>query len=270
MANERSNKGGGCLAALLLVIDLGLLCWIGTSWYAERKAQPADTGDHEPGASYTDPADGGDSGWFDMPSASTDPTNNGTENWILDTQPTVSADPASGQSAEQPDIGQFAEAEDPAQDGASRFGAVGRPETSDFQTWYEQNIIGSIPSDARIITDFREAAGAWKGLIRYTAPDSGEVTASELVNFDLSGTAENSRFVVDWYLIWFSGDGEWSNEEDMEDTAFSGLWADGSLSASGPGSIRMKTFYEWDGAQYAVGEMDAPDGSVAVIGMVRP
>lgn len=90
------------------------------------------------------------------------------------------------------------------------------------------------------------------------------------MNFTLSGTASDSGLTADWYLIWFAGDEEWMNEENMEDTSFSGSWSEGSLSVSGPGNIRMRTFYEWEGAQFAVGEMDLPDGSSAVIGMVRP
>ncbi|MBQ3859233.1 MAG: hypothetical protein II779_01790, partial [Clostridia bacterium] len=156
------------------------------------------------------------------------------------------------------------------EDGAARFGSVGRPESSDFQTWFEHNITGSIPSDARILTDFREITGSWKGLLRYSTPDLPDVVTSELVNFTVAGTSSDSSLTVDWYLIWWSGDGEWLNEEEMDDTVFSGSFADGTLAVNGTGNIRLTAFYEWQGSQYAAGELDAPDGSTAVVGMVRP
>ena len=40
MANERSNRGSGFLAALLVLVDLGLLVWIVASWHAQRQAEP--------------------------------------------------------------------------------------------------------------------------------------------------------------------------------------------------------------------------------------
>ena len=281
MANERSNRGSGFLAALLVLVDLGLLVWIVASWHAQRQAEPtyseptySEPDGWQTAAGLTPGASDGEWGAENTPSFSYEPEPAPQQE--PEPSPSVPAGTPAQPVQEQPPVQtqEPIQAQEPVQtqeqDGAARFGDVGRPETSEFQTWFEQNILGSIPSDARILTDFREATGRWKGLIRYTSPDSGEVTASELVNFELSGTAGDSRFTADWYLIWFAGDGEWSNEEDMGGTLFTGSWSDGSLGVNGPGNIRMNVFYEWEGAQFAVGEMDAPDGSSAVIGMIRP
>ncbi len=40
MANEQTRRGGGFPVLLLALIDLGLLVWIGTLWYAQREAEP--------------------------------------------------------------------------------------------------------------------------------------------------------------------------------------------------------------------------------------
>lgn len=261
MANEKTNGSRRLFNALLLLLDLGFLVWIGTSWYTQRYAEPVSDKPEIPyafsegGVSHENTPDGTSPGGI----------GGGSDSWILG--------PTGGAQADQtpvPDYGQSSEPEPLPQDGASRFGTVSRPESSDFQAWYEQNILGDIPSDARPLVDFREITGEWKGLIRYETPDRKAVTASELLNFTISGTDSKAEMLFDWYLILYGGDGEWMNEEDMEDTVFSGSFSNRSLTVSGPGTVRITAFYEYEDAQFAVGEMDAPDGSFAVIAMTRP
>ncbi len=277
MANEKTNGSRRLFNTLLLLLDLGLLVWIGTSWYAQRNAEPASDKPEIPyafsegGVSHENTPDGTSPGGI----------GGGSDSWILGPTGGEPADPPtepdSGQTAPPaadqtpgPDNGQTAEPDPAPEDGASRFGTVSRPESSDFQAWYEQNILGDIPSDAQPLVDFREITGEWKGLIRYETPDRKAVTASELLNFTISGTDSKAEMLFDWYLILYGGDGEWMNEEDMEDTVFSGSFSNGSLTVSGPGTVRITAFYEYEDAQFAVGEMDAPDGSFAVIAMTRP
>ena len=295
MANGKTGKGSGFLVALLVIIDLGLLVWIGTSWYSQREAGKQDgyysgigTDEGQNGgisSGYaTDPGSSASSDGSEWGSPSSDAsqispvvpagdTSSDTANVSSGGTSDPSDSPVSsgmndnwllGSSGKEP------AGEEAHEDGAARFGSVGRPETSDFQTWFEHNITGSIPSDARILTDFREIAGSWKGLLRYSNPDLPDVVTSELVNFTVAGTSSDSSLTVDWYLIWWSGDGEWLNEEEMDDTVFSGSFAVGTLAVNGTGNIRLTAFYEWQGSQYAAGELDAPDGSTAVVGMVRP
>ena len=299
MANGKTGKGSGFLAALLVIIDLGLLVWIGTSWYSQREAGKQD--EYFAGTGTEEEQNGGiSSGYATDPgsSASSDGSEWGsTSSDASQISPVVPAGDASSDTANASSGSSSGGTSDPSgspvssgmndnwllgssgkepageearEDGAARFGSVGRPETSDFQTWFEHNITGSIPSDARILTDFREITGSWKGLLRYSNPDLPDVVTSELVNFTVAGTSSDSSLTVDWYLIWWSGDGEWLNEEDMDDTVFSGSFADGTLAVNGTGNIRLTAFYEWQGSQYAAGELDAPDGSTAVVGMVRP
>ncbi len=295
MANGKTGKGSGFLAALLVIIDLGLLVWIGTSWYSQREAGKQDG--YFAGTGTEEEQNGGiSSGFVSDPgsSASSDGSEWGSPSSdasqispvIPDGDaPSDTANVSSGGTSEPSDSpvssgmndnwllgspGKEPAVEEAHEDGAARFGSVGRPETSDFQTWFEHNITGSIPSDARILTDFREITGSWKGLLRYSTPDLPDVVTSELVNFTVAGTSSDSSLTVDWYLIWWSGDGEWLNEEEMDDTVFSGSFADGTLAVNGTGNIRLTAFYEWQGSQYAAGELDAPDGSTAVVGMVRP
>ena len=40
MANEKTNGSRRLFNTLLLLLDLGFLVWIGTSWYTQRYAEP--------------------------------------------------------------------------------------------------------------------------------------------------------------------------------------------------------------------------------------
>ncbi len=75
---------------------------------------------------------------------------------------------------------------------------------------------------------------------------------------------------LDWYLIFWSNEGESFDETEMEDSIFNGKWEDGDLWASGAGTIRLTDFYGMNGKQYAIGTMDTPDGIPAYIALVRP
>ena len=56
----------------------------------------------------------------------------------------------------------------------------------------------------------------------------------------------------------------------MPDSVFTGTFADGTLSALGPGSINITDFYYLGGKEFAVGSMKWPDSIPAVLFLVRP
>jgi hypothetical protein len=112
--------------------------------------------------------------------------------------------------------------------------------------------------------------GGWKALILYDPNNEYDSNAMEFLNINLAGTEDDLSLTFDWYLIYWSNEGESLDETGMEDTVFSGKWESSGLWASGAGTIRLTHFYEQNQKQYAVGTMDTPDGIPAFIALVRP
>ncbi len=262
MEHSKTSGGRRFFNTVLILIDLALLAWILFSWYGQKKSEttegyPVNLGYDAGGYSEA-------SGWDDSSYQTSSGVGMSGDNGMADN---MGIDAVSG----NPDSW-FLGAGDSAQDSGQStadplsYSTTERPESADFQLWYEHNITGSIPTGARTITDFGEIQGTWKGLFRYSGSDA----SAELLNLTVSGTPSSASLLVDWYLIAYAGDGEWLNEEDMGDITYSGTWSDGVLTVSGAGSITIGTFYEYDGQQYAYGEMAVPDGSTALLGMIRP
>jgi hypothetical protein len=145
-----------------------------------------------------------------------------------------------------------------------------RPDVGDF-LWYTEDVAyEGVPSDANIIDNIDPLTGSWKALIVYDPDNEYDSSAMEFLNVAIAGTAERLSLTLDWYLIFWSNEGESFDETDMEDTVFSGKWENSGLWASGAGTIRLTQFYELNEKQYAVGTIDTPDGIPALVALVRP
>ena len=145
-----------------------------------------------------------------------------------------------------------------------------RPDLEDF-LWYTEDVAyNGVPADANIIDDISSLTGSWKALIVYDPDNEYDAGAMEFLNIALAGTAESLSLTLDWYQIFWTNEGESFDETDMEDSVFSGKWESGGLWASGAGTIRLTQFYEQSGKQYAVGTMDTPDGTPALVALARP
>jgi hypothetical protein len=145
-----------------------------------------------------------------------------------------------------------------------------RPDLEDF-LWYTEDVAyDGVPSDANIIDNIGSLTGSWKALIIYDPNNEYDAGAMEFLNVALAGAAESLSLTLDWYQIFWANEGESFDETDMEDGVFSGKWENGGLWASGAGTIRLTQFYEQNGKQYAVGTMDTPDGTPALVALVRP
>jgi len=145
-----------------------------------------------------------------------------------------------------------------------------RPDLGDF-LWYTEDVqYNSVPTDANTIDNLGSLTGGWKALIIYDPDNSADSYAMEFLNIALAGTADDLSLTLDWYLIFWGGEGESFDETDMEDTVFRGKWENGGLWASGAGTIRLELFYSLNDKQYATGTMDTPDGIPAFIALVRP
>jgi len=144
-----------------------------------------------------------------------------------------------------------------------------RPDLEDF-LWYTEDVAyDGVPSDANIIDNISPLTGSWNALIIYDPNNEYDAGAMEFLNVTLAGTAESLSLTLDWYRIFWANEGESFDETDMEDGLFSGKWENGGLWASGAGTIRLTQFYEQNGKQYAVGTMDTPDGTPALVALVR-
>ena len=145
-----------------------------------------------------------------------------------------------------------------------------RPDLEDF-LWYTEDVAyDGVPSDASIIDNISPLTGGWKALIIYDPNNEYDAGAMEFLNVALAGTTESLSLTLDWYQIFWTNEGESFDETDMEDSVFSGKWESGGLWASGAGTIRLTQFYEQSGKQYAVGTMDTPDGTPALVALARP
>lgn len=145
-----------------------------------------------------------------------------------------------------------------------------RPDLEDFY-WYTEDVqYNGLPSDASAITNLETLKDSWKALIIYDPDNAYDSYAMEFLNIDLAGAAEDLSITLDWYLILWGNNGESFDETDMEDTVFKGQWDNGGLWASGAGTIHLTQFYEQNGKQYSVGTMDTPDGTPALVALVRP
>ena len=145
-----------------------------------------------------------------------------------------------------------------------------RPDLEDF-LWYTEDVAyDGVPSDANIIDNIDPLTGGWKALIIYDPDNSMDSNAYEFLNIDLAGTPDDLSLTLDWYQIFWANEGESFDETDMEDSVFRGKWENGGLWASGAGTIHLTQFYELNGKQYAVGTMDTPDGTPALVALVRP
>lgn len=145
-----------------------------------------------------------------------------------------------------------------------------RPDLADFLWYTEEVAYDGLPSDANIIDNIGSLTGSWKALIIYDPNNEYDAGAMEFLNVSLTGTAESLSLTLDWYQIFWANEGESFDESDMEDSVFLGKWDTGGLWASGVGTIRLTQFYELNGKQYAVGTMDTPDGTPALMALVRP
>lgn len=145
-----------------------------------------------------------------------------------------------------------------------------RPELLDFLWYMEDVFFNGVPPHINRIINYDHCSGGWKALILYDPDNEHDASAMQFLNVEISGSPENVKLTLDWYLIFWSNVGESVDETGLENAHFSGRWENNRLWASGAGTIRLNDFYSLNGKQYAVGVMDTPDGIPATIALVRP
>ena len=139
---------------------------------------------------------------------------------------------------------------------------------SEFKWWYDDGVLqNGIPDGVRWL-NASEYQGSWKGFIVYDVEKKYNSYMEELVNFDVEVTTKGVTLTVDWYMSRIEG--ETINDENMEDSVFTGYEYGEGIYVTESGNITIDNFYELDGKQYAIGHLSAPDGTEAEIAMMRP
>ena len=253
---EKHTKKGSGLNLLLLVIDLALLVWIVSAWAGQRKepSQATLALPVQPPVGQSEPTQ-----TEALPPAPEQvlPPENAAPMIVLDTELAAPAEPTAPT--------------EPAPVQSVSYDTTQRPVDGDFLDWYANNaMLYGMPQGAEQIYDLSQLTGDWKGLIYYDPWNTIDSRASELLNFRLEGDASGVTLTAHWYTITFLPEGTCYSEEDRADSVFAGQWDLGSLWATGPGTIRLAAFYTLNGKQYAIGTMDAPDGTPTYVAMVRP
>ena len=150
----------------------------------------------------------------------------------------------------------------------SNLSSTDRPKMSEFKWWYDDGVLqNGIPDGVRWL-NASEYQGSWKGFIVYDVEKKYNSYMEELVNFDVAVTTKGVTLTVDWYMSRIEG--ETINDENMEDSVFTGYEYGEGIYVTESGNITIDNFYELDGKQYAIGHLSAPDGTEAEIAMMRP
>lgn len=143
------------------------------------------------------------------------------------------------------------------------------PAPSEF-TWFTNGVLRTKqpPEGAVRVSDVQSITGDWKCLILYSPEADFSLQGFAFCNTTLSGDASAMTTTFKWNTFVFGG--QTIDQRNEANAVFSGSYADGAVSMSGPGAFRLEYIYELDGRQYAFGQYIPPDGESAMIAMVRP
>ncbi|MBR3630936.1 MAG: hypothetical protein IKN55_10785, partial [Oscillospiraceae bacterium] len=135
--------------------------------------------------------------------------------------------------------------------------------TIDEMKWVANAAEAGAPAGAEYIDFGKACTGAWKCRLYYNE------STTQLTNVVISDVDGEIRVNLIWYLLWYNGE-EPINEEDTENSIFTGYeWGSG-IQTTGPGNFTIDYFYQIGQYQYAVGTFTAPSGEQATVGMMRP
>lgn len=151
------------------------------------------------------------------------------------------------------------------------FSTSEKPDISDFG-WVNDNAIHgnrTLPEGRICLEALEEIREGWKCYLIDDPDHQYGSTVERLLNVSIDGDNENVEVTFDWYFGHNTA-ADQVFEENMPDSVFTGTFADGTLSALGPGSINITDFYYLGGKEFAVGSMKWPDSIPAVIFLVRP
>lgn len=150
--------------------------------------------------------------------------------------------------------------------GTMTFNGDGESVTIDFNEDLAQRL--GLPAGARIITDFSEITGTWKGQI-YSDWLDVEHEQFDLMTVGIGGTPSDAALVADWYLNYRVYGGRTKDTTGDADTVYSGSFERGTLTVTaGRKTIVLDQFYELDGKQYGCGTIEGQ--AHTAVSLVRP
>ena len=169
--------------------------------------------------------------------------------------------------------------EDPSIEQTSAFGLIRDPaqyntsdmsKMADFQWITYEIMYGYVPDDVELLTNVQEITGGWKAYIVDDYSGENSVYIERLCNCYVSGTSQDLEVCIQWDYLFNGASDESYSEKDYQASYFNGSWSDGSLYATGSGSITFSGFWYKDGKEYALGTMTWVDGLTSTVYLVRP
>ncbi len=152
---------------------------------------------------------------------------------------------------------------------SSPYDAAGRPDIGEF-SWFPAATLG-MPEGAVAIEDFSQLTGTWMGYIHHETKN-WKKESMEFLNFQVYGTESEAGLLADWYEKDTLTPIQTINREKDKDTIYTGYFSGKTLKVSRKSVvITFRYFYELDGRQYAVGEIEGIQNDRHTwVGMVRP
>ncbi len=144
------------------------------------------------------------------------------------------------------------------------------PNIGDFQ-WYTENVlVNGVPENVKHTNSIYDLKGDWKCLIIYDPDRTMNSYVEVYMNANISGTTKKLKVTLTPHARWIESESKSFNEDGEETMTYEGTYKKSDLNVTGSGSISIQDFYTIDGVQYAVGTYGSPDGTPAVIALVRP
>lgn len=129
-----------------------------------------------------------------------------------------------------------------------------------------------ISDKAVALTELSAVKGGWMTyILDDPAGKRNKYSVEHFANIKISGSDSSAKLTVDWFYTFLGEEGE-GHDDNTPDSEFVGTWtkSDGKLTATGAGKITLSGFCYDNGREYGTGTMMLPDGTEAIIALVRP
>ena len=145
----------------------------------------------------------------------------------------------------------------------------GYPTLSDIEDFQYKKGWTNLSDDAIRLTELSEVRGGWKAYMICDPENKRGASMDKLLNLRIDPGQSGVVVTADWFYVYLNNEGTGA-DDNTPDSVFNGEWSKGKLTAVGSGKITLHDFYYDNGTETAMGEMILPDGTEAVIALVRP
>ncbi|MBR2761675.1 MAG: hypothetical protein IKD66_10930 [Solobacterium sp.] len=134
--------------------------------------------------------------------------------------------------------------------------------------WYRNEVLFSgIPANAYSITDPMEIYGNYHVYVLFDPDNQNDMIADLLGDARIDNGQYGTLVHIDWTYTYYHKDGEGETDDTSSD--FTGSLDNGSIRASGPGTLSIDSFFYEEGEIRAVGSMAASNGIPANVALVK-